>query len=184
MARTLFGAFVLTRVFHAVFYLGAKQPFRTIAFGVGALVSLVMTVQVLRVVVTMPRPPIRRKQTTCGEAELAEVGGVRPSRHSRGERASAPSDFVRLLRPQLDQDFANGVARFVELFGCGGLALAGRFEAVLGFEDALHERSRCRAIPGAPALFAAAERLQVLPQALEVVAYLEDSAFTALERQT
>ena len=52
LARTLFGAFVLTRVFHAVFYLGAKQPFRTIAFGVGTLVSLVMIVQVLRAVVS------------------------------------------------------------------------------------------------------------------------------------
>ncbi len=51
LAGVLFGAFVLTRVFHAVFYLGAKQPFRTIAFGAGTLVSLVMIVQILRAVV-------------------------------------------------------------------------------------------------------------------------------------
>lgn len=50
-ARVLFAAFVLIRVFHAVFYLTAKQPFRTISFAVGALVNLTMVVQVLRVVV-------------------------------------------------------------------------------------------------------------------------------------
>ena len=48
LARVLFGGFVVTRLFHSVFYLGAKQPLRTIAFALGALVNVVMVVQVLR----------------------------------------------------------------------------------------------------------------------------------------
>lgn len=48
MARALFGVFVGVRLLHAVFYLGAKQPVRTIMFVLGALVNIVMVVQVLR----------------------------------------------------------------------------------------------------------------------------------------
>lgn len=50
-ARALFAVFVVIRLFHAVFYLSAKQPYRTLSFAVGALVNLTMVVQVLRVVV-------------------------------------------------------------------------------------------------------------------------------------
>jgi prostaglandin-E synthase 1 len=48
LARVLFGAFVVVRVLHAVFYLGAKQPFRTIMFAGGTLVNVIMLVQVMR----------------------------------------------------------------------------------------------------------------------------------------
>lgn len=48
LARALFGVFILVRVLHAVFYLGAKQPFRTIMFAAGTLVNVTMLVQVLR----------------------------------------------------------------------------------------------------------------------------------------
>lgn len=50
-ARGLFATFVIVRVFHAVFYLNAKQPFRTLSFAVGALVNVIMVIQVLRAVV-------------------------------------------------------------------------------------------------------------------------------------
>ncbi len=50
-ARALFGAYVLGRVLHIVFYLGAKQPFRTAAFAVGLLSCITMLVQVLRSVI-------------------------------------------------------------------------------------------------------------------------------------
>jgi prostaglandin-E synthase 1 len=48
VARVLFGSFVVARLFHAAFYVGAKQPLRTAAFALGALANLVMVVQVLR----------------------------------------------------------------------------------------------------------------------------------------
>lgn len=51
VAQVLFTTFVVVRLFHAVFYLTAKQPFRTMSFAVGALVNLAMVVQVLRAVV-------------------------------------------------------------------------------------------------------------------------------------
>ncbi len=51
MARGLYLTFVVVRLFHAFFYLSAKQPFRTASFGVGALVNVIMAVQVLRAVV-------------------------------------------------------------------------------------------------------------------------------------
>lgn len=51
LARSLFVIFVVIRLFHAVFYLTAKQPFRTLSFVIGALVNLIMLVQVLRAVV-------------------------------------------------------------------------------------------------------------------------------------
>lgn len=50
MARILFFTFLAFRLFHALFYLGAKQPFRTLSFTVGALVNIVMIVQVIRAV--------------------------------------------------------------------------------------------------------------------------------------
>lgn len=48
MARILFLTFVGVRLLHAVFYLTAKQPFRTLSFTVCAVVNLVMVVQVIR----------------------------------------------------------------------------------------------------------------------------------------
>ena len=50
MAQGLFFSFVTIRVLHAVFYLSAKQPFRTMSFAIGALLNLTMVVQVLRAV--------------------------------------------------------------------------------------------------------------------------------------
>jgi glutathione S-transferase len=48
MASILFFTFVGVRLFHAIFYLNAAQPFRTASFGIGALVNVVMLVQVVR----------------------------------------------------------------------------------------------------------------------------------------
>ncbi len=48
LARVLFGTFVGIRVLHAVFYLSAKQPFRTASFAVGAIVNLVLLEEVVR----------------------------------------------------------------------------------------------------------------------------------------
>ena len=50
VARALFFTFVAIRVLHAIFYATAKQPFRTLAFTVGAIINLAMVVQVLRAV--------------------------------------------------------------------------------------------------------------------------------------
>lgn len=50
VARVLFLTFVALRLFHAMFYLTAKQPFRTASFALGALINLAMVVQVLRAV--------------------------------------------------------------------------------------------------------------------------------------
>ncbi len=50
VARALFIAFVTVRVLHALFYLNAKQPFRTASFALGAVINLAMAVQVLRAV--------------------------------------------------------------------------------------------------------------------------------------
>jgi glutathione S-transferase len=50
-ARVLFATFVLARIAHAVFYLRAMQPFRTLAFAVGALVNLTMAIQVVRAII-------------------------------------------------------------------------------------------------------------------------------------
>jgi prostaglandin-E synthase 1 len=51
MARGLFLAFVAIRLLHALFYLNAKQPFRTASFAIGALINLAMVVQVVRAVI-------------------------------------------------------------------------------------------------------------------------------------
>lgn len=48
LARALFLVFPLARVLHAVFYVSAKQPLRTAAFALGALVNVVMIVQLAR----------------------------------------------------------------------------------------------------------------------------------------
>jgi len=41
-AAVIFGIFTASRVGHSFAYLGAKQPWRSIAFGVGALTTLVL----------------------------------------------------------------------------------------------------------------------------------------------
>jgi prostaglandin-E synthase 1 len=41
-AEILFGVFTLTRLGHSWAYLGGKQPWRSIAFGLGALTTLVL----------------------------------------------------------------------------------------------------------------------------------------------
>ena len=51
LLRVLFFTFVAVRVLHAAFYLTARQPFRTISFGLGMLINLTLAVQVLRAVV-------------------------------------------------------------------------------------------------------------------------------------
>lgn len=51
MAKVLFFTFIGVRLFHAAFYVNAKQPFRTASFAVGAVVNLVMLAQVLRDVI-------------------------------------------------------------------------------------------------------------------------------------
>lgn len=48
LARALFGVFVAIRVLHAVFYLRARQPWRTISFVSASLVNLIMTEEVVR----------------------------------------------------------------------------------------------------------------------------------------
>jgi uncharacterized MAPEG superfamily protein len=50
LAGLLFFSFVAVRLLHAFFYLTARQPLRSAAFGVGGLVNLIMAVQVVRVV--------------------------------------------------------------------------------------------------------------------------------------
>ena len=50
MTRILFFTFLGFRILHALFYLNAKQPFRTLSFTVGAIVNIIMVVQVLRFV--------------------------------------------------------------------------------------------------------------------------------------
>lgn len=50
LTRALFATFVAVRVFHAAFYLTARQPYRTASFVIGAVVNLTMTVQVARAV--------------------------------------------------------------------------------------------------------------------------------------
>ena len=48
MARGLFFSLAGLRVLHAAFYLGHRQPFRTLTFVAGALVNAAMAIQVLR----------------------------------------------------------------------------------------------------------------------------------------
>jgi len=48
MARILFFGFVGARLLHTIFYVAAKQPFRTLSFAIGAIINIVMVVQVIR----------------------------------------------------------------------------------------------------------------------------------------
>jgi len=48
VAAAFFLTFVAVRLLHAIFYLLAIQPFRTLSFAVGALINFAMVVQVLR----------------------------------------------------------------------------------------------------------------------------------------
>ena len=50
MLQGLFVVFISVRLLHAIFYLGARQPFRTVSFAVGGLVNVIMAVQVIRAV--------------------------------------------------------------------------------------------------------------------------------------
>ncbi len=47
-ARVLFAVFVVVRLLHSLFYVNAKQPFRTASFAVGAVSIVIMLVQVIR----------------------------------------------------------------------------------------------------------------------------------------
>jgi glutathione S-transferase len=51
VAQGFFYTFLAVRVLHTFFYLGGKQPFRTMMFAIGALCILGMAVQVIRAVV-------------------------------------------------------------------------------------------------------------------------------------
>ncbi len=51
MARVLFFSFVALRFLHVLFYVSAKQPFRTAMFAFAAVINLIMVVQVIRAVV-------------------------------------------------------------------------------------------------------------------------------------
>jgi uncharacterized MAPEG superfamily protein len=50
-ALAYYGTFVGVRVLHTFFYLGQKQPFRTISFAIGVLTMVGMAVHVLRAVI-------------------------------------------------------------------------------------------------------------------------------------
>jgi len=50
-ATLLFAAFTLARVAHSFAYLGAKQPWRSISFGVGGLVTLTLIGFIVRALV-------------------------------------------------------------------------------------------------------------------------------------
>jgi prostaglandin-E synthase 1 len=51
MATILYFGFVGIRLLHMVFYLSARQPFRTLSFIIGGIINLIMVVQVVRAVV-------------------------------------------------------------------------------------------------------------------------------------
>lgn len=51
-AWILFGSFSAFRWLHTFFYLGAKQPFRSIAFSGGLLAMLAVMVEIVRFVLT------------------------------------------------------------------------------------------------------------------------------------
>ena len=52
-ATILFGTFVAARVLHSVIYLWAKQPWRTIVYGVGVLATVGILVQVTRAAISL-----------------------------------------------------------------------------------------------------------------------------------
>ena len=47
VARVYFWGFLLARVFHTVAYIGGLQPHRTIAYAVGIVLTIAMTIQTL-----------------------------------------------------------------------------------------------------------------------------------------
>jgi glutathione S-transferase len=47
-AIVIFGIFTVARLAHAVTYLGGKQPWRTISFGVGALATVALMASIVR----------------------------------------------------------------------------------------------------------------------------------------
>jgi len=50
-AQVFFFGFVGVRVLHSIFYVANKQPFRTMSFAIGALLTIGMAVQVIRAAV-------------------------------------------------------------------------------------------------------------------------------------
>ena len=52
LAATLFGIFVATRIVHSIAYIGGLQPWRTMSFGLGAVVQLAMLGYLTYAVVT------------------------------------------------------------------------------------------------------------------------------------
>jgi prostaglandin-E synthase 1 len=51
VGATIFGVFVVTRIAHSYFYLNAKQPWRSIAFSIGLLALIVLTLDILWMIV-------------------------------------------------------------------------------------------------------------------------------------
>jgi uncharacterized MAPEG superfamily protein len=51
VAQIIFGIFVVARVGHSVAYLGARQPYRTLSFAIGALATLGLIVDIIRLLV-------------------------------------------------------------------------------------------------------------------------------------
>ncbi len=51
MAWIMFGGFTAMRIAHTFFYLGEKQPFRTITFSLGGLFTLGIMIQIVRAVI-------------------------------------------------------------------------------------------------------------------------------------
>jgi len=56
LAAALMYGFVTVRVLHTIFYLAAKQPFRTASFAVGALINLAMAGLIVYSLVAPARP--------------------------------------------------------------------------------------------------------------------------------
>jgi uncharacterized MAPEG superfamily protein len=53
MCWAIFGSFAFFRWMHTLAYLGGKQPWRTIAFGLGGIVTLVLMEEVARLALTV-----------------------------------------------------------------------------------------------------------------------------------
>jgi len=50
-AQVIFGVFTVARIAHSFAYLGGKQPWRSLSFGIGALTTLVLMGFIVRVLV-------------------------------------------------------------------------------------------------------------------------------------
>lgn len=50
VAGAFYFTFVAARLAHLIFYVGARQPFRTMSFALGAIINVTMAIQVLRAV--------------------------------------------------------------------------------------------------------------------------------------